>query len=91
MTLPFSEETFDVAFSQLGLQYFADRLQALREIRRVVVPEGRLVVLVWRAIAHSPGFAALAEALDQHVSPAAGAVMRAPLCLATVPRNYVRS
>ena len=51
VTLPFSEETFDVAFSQLGLQYFADRLQALREIRRVVVPEGRLVVLVWRAIA----------------------------------------
>ena len=35
-------------------------------------------MLVWRAIAHSPGFAALAAALERHVSTAAGAVMRAP-------------
>jgi ubiquinone/menaquinone biosynthesis C-methylase UbiE len=87
MTLPFSDETFNVAFSQLGLQYFADRLQALREIQRVIIPEGRLVVLVWRAIAHSPGFAALAEALDQHVSPAAGAVMRAPFVFGDCPEE----
>ncbi len=78
VTLPFSDETFEVAFSQLGLQYFADRVQALCEMRRVLVPAGRAVLLVWRAIIHSPGFAAMSEALDQHVSPAAGAVMRAP-------------
>ena len=47
-------------------------------MRRVVAPDGRLVLLVWRALAHSPGFAALAAALDRHVTPAAGAVMRAP-------------
>jgi len=35
-------------------------------------------VLVWRALAHSPGFAALAAALERHVSTAAAAVMRAP-------------
>ena len=29
MTMPFSDETFDVAFCQLGLQYFAERPQAL--------------------------------------------------------------
>ena len=45
---------------------------------RVLKPGGRLVVLVWRAIAHSPGFAVLAAALERHVSPAAAAVMRAP-------------
>jgi ubiquinone/menaquinone biosynthesis C-methylase UbiE len=87
VTIPFSDETFDVAFSQLGLQYFADRLQALREIRRVLVPEGRLVLLVWRSIVHSPGFAAIAEALDQHVGPTAGAVMRAPFVFGDRPEE----
>jgi hypothetical protein len=31
-----------------------------------------------RALVHSPGFAALAEALERHVSPAARAVTQAP-------------
>jgi hypothetical protein len=35
-------------------------------------------VLVWRGLAHSPGFQALAAALERHVSPEAAAVMRAP-------------
>jgi SAM-dependent methyltransferase len=76
--LPFSAATFDAVFCQLGLQYFPDRQQAAREMYRVLRPSGRLVVLVWRAIAHSPGFAAIAAALERHISPAASAVMRAP-------------
>jgi len=76
--LPFAVATFDVVFCQLGLQYFPDRRQAVREMYRVLGPNGRLVVLVWRALAHSPGFAALAAALDRHVSPTAADVMRAP-------------
>lgn len=39
---------------------------------------GRFVALVWRAIEHSPGFAALAEALERVVGPEAAGVMRAP-------------
>ena len=35
-------------------------------------------MLVWLVLAHSPGFAALAAALERHVSTAAAAVMRAP-------------
>jgi SAM-dependent methyltransferase len=76
--LPFAGALFDVAFCQLGLQYFSDRSQGVREIYRVLKPSGRLVALVWRALVHSPGFAALADALERHVSPAARAVMQAP-------------
>jgi ubiquinone/menaquinone biosynthesis C-methylase UbiE len=76
--LPFDASTFDAVFCQLGFQYFPDRQQAAREMRRVLKPGGRLVALVWRALEHSPGFAALAAALDKQVSPAAAAVMRAP-------------
>ncbi len=76
--LPFAEALFDVAFCQLGLQYFSDRSEAVREICRVLKSSGRFVALVWRALAHSPGFAALAGALERHISPAARAVMQAP-------------
>jgi SAM-dependent methyltransferase len=76
--LPFAEALFDVAFCQLGLQYFPNRSQAVHEIYRVLKSNGRFVALVWRALDHSPGFAALARALELHVSPAARAVMQAP-------------
>jgi SAM-dependent methyltransferase len=66
---------------QLGLQFFPDRAAALAEMARVLVPGGRLVVMVWRSIDHSPGFEVLAEALDRHIGPAAGAMMRAPFGL----------
>ena len=34
--------------------------------------------MVWRGLVHSRGFAALAEALERHVSPVARAVLQAP-------------
>lgn len=76
--LPFDAKSFDAVFCQLGFQYFPDRQQAARDMHRVLKPTGRLVALVWRALAHSPGFVVLAEALERYVSPAAAAVMRAP-------------
>ncbi len=79
--LPFEDEMFDVALCQQGLQFFPDRPAALREMRRVLVPGGRLALTVWRPIEHSPGFAALAEALERHVSAKAAQVMRAPFAL----------
>jgi ubiquinone/menaquinone biosynthesis C-methylase UbiE len=65
----------------LGLQFFADRPGALREMRRVLVTEGRLALMVWCNIGESPGFAALAEILEQNISPAAASIMRAPFGL----------
>src|SRR5262249_60545343 len=37
--LPFPGESFDIVYCQLGLQFFADRPAALREMRRVLGPE----------------------------------------------------
>jgi SAM-dependent methyltransferase len=76
--MPFQAATFDAVLCQAGFQYFTDRQQAAREMRRVLKPDGRLVVVVWRALAHSPGFAALEAALERHVGAAAAAVMRSP-------------
>ena len=79
--LPFPDRSFDVVYCQLGLQFFADRPAALREMRRVLGAEGRLALMVWRGIHESPGFAVLVEALERHVGQAAATIMRAPFAL----------
>jgi hypothetical protein len=48
---------------------------------RVLCPRGRLGVMVWRGIEHSPGFGAFAEALGRRVGPEAAGIMRAPFGL----------
>ena len=79
--LPFPKASFNLAYCQLGLQFFADRVAALREMHRVLVVGGRLALMVWCGIRESPGFAVLAEALERHVGQAAAAIVRAPFAL----------
>jgi SAM-dependent methyltransferase len=67
--LPFPDGAFTLVLCQQGLQYFPDRAAALSEMRRVLVPGGRIVLSVWRAIDHSPGFQALGEVWARHVTP----------------------
>jgi SAM-dependent methyltransferase len=81
--MPFPDAAFDIVFCQLGLQYFPDRPKALGEMNRVLASAGRLVLMVWRSIAQSPGFGLLADALERHVGAPAAAIMRAPFCFAS--------
>jgi ubiquinone/menaquinone biosynthesis C-methylase UbiE len=80
-SLPLSDATFDIAYCQLGLQFFADRPGSLREMARVLVSGGRLCVMVWASIDQSPGFVAFADALARHVSREAAAFMHTPFSL----------
>nr|MBA2599304.1 methyltransferase domain-containing protein [Actinomycetota bacterium] len=74
--IPFPAGGFDVVFCQLGLQFFPDRLAALQEIRRVLMPGGRLALNVFGPIEHNPATHALADALDRHVRPDASVAKR---------------
>jgi SAM-dependent methyltransferase len=65
--LPFPDGAFDIVPCQLGLQFFPDRLGALREMRRVLAPSGRTLVLVPGAVPEI--FAILEEALAAHYTP----------------------
>jgi ubiquinone/menaquinone biosynthesis C-methylase UbiE len=43
-SMPLPDQSFDVVFCGLGLQFFADKTAALREMHRVLKPGGRLYV-----------------------------------------------
>lgn len=60
-----AEGAYDVVTCQQGLQFFPDRPAALAEMRRGLVPGGRVGIAVWASIDRSPGFAALADAVEE--------------------------
>ncbi|HEX6705676.1 MAG TPA: class I SAM-dependent methyltransferase [Albitalea sp.] len=62
--LPLPDASFDVCLCLQGLQFFDDRMAALREMRRLLAGPGRLVVSTWAALEHVPGHRAVYAALE---------------------------
>lgn len=54
-SLELADATFDAVISRVGLIYFPDQQKALREMRRVLVPGGRVAAIVY-ATAEKNGF-----------------------------------
>jgi ubiquinone/menaquinone biosynthesis C-methylase UbiE len=77
LELPFPTGSFDVVLCQLGLQFFPDRPKALREMRRVMAPSGRVALSVYSAIERTPAAHAFAQALDRRFGPDASSIKRA--------------
>ena len=75
--LPFPDGNFDLATCHQGLQFMPDQLAALREMSRVLVPGGRLLLGIWRSIEHHPESVAMVAALARHVSHEASAFRHA--------------
>jgi ubiquinone/menaquinone biosynthesis C-methylase UbiE len=67
--MPLADDGFDVVLCQMGLQFIADKPQALAQMRRVARPGGRVVL-------NLPGpapafFSDFARALARHIDPKA--------------------
>lgn len=71
-SLPFPDKSFDVVVSRLGVMFFPDIGAALREMLRVLRPNGRLAFAVWGKSDVNPFCYSVTRVMDQHVkSPAA--------------------
>ncbi len=70
--IPFENETFDIIFCNFGLMFFPDRVAALKEMSRVLKPNGRLALAVWGSIAKCPGQMAMKESWERHFTDDAG-------------------
>ncbi len=65
--IPLADAAFDVVLCQMGLQFIPDKVKALKEMRRVLAPGGRVVL-------NLPGpipdlFVVLCDALAKHIDP----------------------
>lgn len=80
-SLPFPDQSFDAVVSQFGLMFFTDRRQALREMLRVLTPEGRLAVAVWDSLDNIPAYASEVALLEQTAGRRAADALRAPFVL----------
>lgn len=76
LSLPFASNSFDLVLCQLGLQFFPDRPLAIREMKRVLVPSGRVGLSVYSAIEHTSAASALASALDHCLGSDASRIKR---------------
>lgn len=80
-SMPYADQRFDAVVSQFGLMFFADRLQALCEMRRVLVPGGRLAVAVWDSLENSPAYPDEVALLERIAGKRAADALRAPFVL----------
>jgi ubiquinone/menaquinone biosynthesis C-methylase UbiE len=76
LDLPFLIKSFDVVLCQLGLQFFPDPQQGLREMRRVLSNPGRVALSVYSPIERTPGAYAFVLALDEVLGSDASRIKR---------------
>ena len=65
--IPFADNSFDVAVGRLSVMFFPDVLRGLREVLRVVKPNGVVTFLVWTGKEFNPFFSVVTEILDRFV------------------------
>ena len=75
LDLPFPTASFDLVFCQHGLQFLPERLRAVREMHRVLVPGGRVSVMVLQALERHPVFETLMKSVARYLSMPLSSVM----------------
>jgi ubiquinone/menaquinone biosynthesis C-methylase UbiE len=83
--LALADASFDAAFSLFAFMFIPDRARAFCELRRVLRPGRRAVVLTWGPIDRRPlmkvGFDALAEAMPELPQPQKGDLQETRECI----------
>ena len=69
MSMSLLDSAFDAVVCQQALQFIPDKPAALREMRRVLVPNGRLALSVWRSVDQSPAFRMIREYVADRLGP----------------------
>jgi ubiquinone/menaquinone biosynthesis C-methylase UbiE len=79
--IPYPDQAFDAVVSQIGLLFFNDRQQALREMLRVFAHGGSLAVAVWVRLENSAAYSIEVALLERIAGKRAADALRAPFLL----------
>jgi ubiquinone/menaquinone biosynthesis C-methylase UbiE len=63
------DERFSLVTCHQGLQFFPDKPAAVREMRRVLMPEGRVAIGTWRGLDETALMRDLHPIAEQHLGP----------------------
>jgi len=63
------DHSFDLITCHQGLQFFSDKPAAIREMHRVVRPDGRVAIGTWRPMNEVPLVRDLHQIAERHVGP----------------------
>lgn len=82
LALPFGDQSFDVVVCQFGVMFFADKIMAYKEVRRVLKPGGHFFLSAWDRISANEFADVVTQALAKLFwdDP--------PLFMARVPHGY---
>ncbi|MDH5763982.1 MAG: class I SAM-dependent methyltransferase [Nitrospinota bacterium] len=75
------DATFDVTLCQQGLQFFPEKVEALKEMARVTRPGGRIALAVWGSLTQNPIFGEICAGLDESLPSSIADMMKAPFSL----------
>jgi SAM-dependent methyltransferase len=64
---PFDPASFDLLVSRFGVMFFAEPVLSFANLRRALVPSGRVVFACWREPRENPWMMAPLQAIYQHV------------------------
>ncbi len=73
--------SFDLTVCQQGLQFFPERVEALKEMARATKPGGRMAVAVWGSLEQCPILGEVCAGLDETLPSAIADMMKAPFSL----------
>jgi ubiquinone/menaquinone biosynthesis C-methylase UbiE len=76
--LPFTDSFFYLIYCQQGIQYFDNKLASLKEIHRVMDPQGVFIATVWSTIENCVGYKCLADAVLKIAGNSAETSLYAP-------------
>lgn len=79
--LKVDDASFNVTVCQQGLQFFPEKVEAIKEMARATKPGGRLAIAVWGSLQQCPIWGEVYAGLQETVPAAIADMMKAPFSM----------